>query len=133
MTFQFRLLGMLSYIIGAIVCTSFSQRSLTNPNNIESLLKGAYNQTIIYDSVNVFTTAFADTKGNVWFATTKKGNFKYDRKPFSNFTTGNGLCGNQLRAILEDRDGMLCFGTEKGLCKMKEGKFENISIPLDDS
>jgi len=56
-----------------------------------------------------------DRKGNLWFATTSNGVYRYDGKTFKNFTTKDGLNSNAIFSILEDKKGNIWFGTDKGL------------------
>ena len=56
-----------------------------------------------------------DRKGNLWFATTADGVYRYDGKAFTNFTTKDGLNSNGVFAIYEDKKGNIWFGTDKGL------------------
>ena len=57
-----------------------------------------------------------DRKGNLWFATTADGVFRYDGQYFTHFTTKDGLNSDNTFAIYEDRKGKIWFGTDKGLC-----------------
>ncbi|MGB0390501.1 MAG: ligand-binding sensor domain-containing protein [Salibacteraceae bacterium] len=85
-----------------------------------------------YNSGDVVTKGFSDKEGNMWFSTTQEGIFKYDGKSFTNYTVEDGLCGNQVWTILEDKDGLMWFGTESGLCKFNGKIFETIPIPKDN-
>lgn len=57
-----------------------------------------------------------DSKGNYWFGSDQEGVCLFDGKSLTYFTTENGLCGNQIRAIKEDTDGEIWFETNKGIC-----------------
>ena len=85
-----------------------------------------------YNSGDVVTKGYLDNSGNMWFTTTQEGIFKYDGKSFINYTVEDGLCGNQVWAILEDKEGLLWFGTGNGLCKFNGKSFETITIPKDN-
>ncbi|MFN8346324.1 MAG: two-component regulator propeller domain-containing protein [Spirosomataceae bacterium] len=63
-----------------------------------------------------------DRKGNLWFATTADGVFRYDGTYFTNFTTKDGLNSNGVFAIYEDKKGNIWFGTDKGVSRF-DGKF----------
>ena len=58
-----------------------------------------------------------DKKGNLWFATTADGVFRYDGTSFTQFTTKDGLNSNGVFAIFEDKKGIIWFGTDKGLSR----------------
>ena len=84
-----------------------------------------------YSSGDVVTKGYLDNSGNMWFTTTQEGVFKYDGNSFINYTVEDGLCGNQVWTILEDKDGLMWFGTGSGLCKFNGITFETIPIPKD--
>jgi len=89
------------------------------------------NEPYEYNSGDVVTKGYLDDSGNMWFSTTQEGVFKYDGKSFTQYTVKDGLCGNQVWAIIEDQDGLMWFGTESGLCKFNGKSFETIPIPND--
>jgi ligand-binding sensor domain-containing protein len=71
-----------------------------------------------------------DKAGNLWFATTENGLYKYDGKSFSQFLVTNGLNSNNIYCILEDKDGKIWIGTAAGLCLYDGKTFARIQIPL---
>ena len=71
-----------------------------------------------------------DRSGNLWCGTQFGGLSRYDTRQdgdrqdggrqngaFTNFSTEDGLAGNSVHAILEDRQGHLWFGTENGVSR----------------
>ncbi len=100
----------------------------SNQQNVEELVDKK-NEPIKYNSGDVVTKGYLDSSGNMWFSTTQEGIFKYDGKSFTNYTIEDGLCGNQVWSILEDKNGLLWFGTANGLCKFNGKTFESIPIP----
>jgi len=69
-----------------------------------------------------------DRKGDLWFGTWGEGVSRYearradgadgpDGKEFATFTTEEGLAGNRVLSILEDREGHLWFGTHRGVVR----------------
>lgn len=81
---------------------------------------------------NVVNRGFLDSKGNMWFTTTKEGIFRYDGTSFTNFTEADGLCSNDVSAIIEDKDGTLWLGTRMGLCSFNGKTFHHIPIPKNE-
>jgi ligand-binding sensor domain-containing protein len=71
-----------------------------------------------------------DRKGNLWFATTADGVYRYDGKAFTNFTTKNGLNSNGIFAMYEDKNGVIWFGTDKGLCRFDGKTFSPVPISM---
>jgi ligand-binding sensor domain-containing protein len=101
------------------------------PNENETISAGQ--PKLIHHSANVGDNvhgSLQDKKGNLWFITTGDGVYKYDGKSFSQFTTANGLNGNMVYCILEDKDGKIWIGTDSGLCLYDEKTFAKIQIPI---
>ncbi len=86
-----------------------------------------------YGAGDVVNRGYLDSSGNMWFTTLKEGVFKYDGKNFTNISTKDGLCSNVVNAVLEDKKGVMWFGTAKGLCSYDGKHFVNISLPQNDT
>lgn len=86
-----------------------------------------------YGAGDVVHRGYLDKSGNMWFATSKEGVFKYDGKTFKNLTVKDGLCSNVINAVMEDRNGIMWFGTAKGLCSYDGENFINIPLPQENS
>jgi len=68
-----------------------------------------------------------DRRGAFWFAT-NKGLVKYDGSVIAKFDAENGLPDNDVKAILEARDGeTLWFGTYGGLARLKNNQFDRFT------
>lgn len=61
--------------------------------------------------------AFEDSRGVLWFGTMNKGVARYDGKALTYLTEKDGLCGNTIVNIVEDKDGALWFSGHTGVCK----------------
>lgn len=70
-----------------------------------------------------------DKDGNVWFSISGEGVYRYDGKLFTNFTTKDGLCNNDVGAIIQDRAGNILLGTKNGICKYDGNKFTKYPVP----
>lgn len=72
------------------------------------------------------TTVWAiknDSRGNIWVAS-GRGLFKFrDDKLVAKYTTAEGLPGDDIKVIYEDRGGALWFGTYDGLVKFENERF----------
>ena len=99
-----------------------------NDPNIEKTIEH-YN----YRAGDVVKKAYLDKAGNMWFATTKEGVFKYDGETFTNISVKDGLCSNMVEAIIEDKEGIIWFGTAKGLCSYDGDNFVNIPLPKENT
>jgi ligand-binding sensor domain-containing protein len=61
--------------------------------------------------------AFEDSRGVLWFGTMNKGVARYDGKALTYLTEADGLCGNTIASIAEDKHGAMWFGGHTGVCK----------------
>ncbi|MBN4056705.1 hypothetical protein JYU19_00160 [bacterium AH-315-J21] len=87
------------------------------------------NKTTTYGAGDIVTCGLLDNAGNLWFGTTTEGAYRYDGKSFSRFTELEGLCNNEIWSILEDKDGVIWFGTADGLCSYDGENFTHVPIP----
>jgi ligand-binding sensor domain-containing protein len=55
-------------------------------------------------------TYLEDSKGNMWFGLDGYGLVKYNGIDFTQYTTVDGLCSNNVSALAEDKDGNLWIG-----------------------
>jgi ligand-binding sensor domain-containing protein len=63
---------------------------------------------------------YQDRMGNYWFGTLEYGIARYDGKDLTYFTTEDGLAGNQINAIAEDKAGNLWLATMDGVSKIDQ-------------
>lgn len=88
-----------------------------------------YTQPASLDN-NAFTTAFTDSKGNIWYGSdylndndiSIGGVWKFDGKTFTEFTKQNGLSNTSAFMFLEDRNGAIWIGTRNTGLFRYEGK-----------
>jgi ligand-binding sensor domain-containing protein len=96
-----------------------------------------------------FFSVLEDRKGNFWFASIGSGVYYYDARlndgvgqgtslpagqaSFRNFTTGDGLAGNEVTNIYEDKTGAVWFGTGNGAsrydARLNDGVAQGKSLP----
>ena len=60
-------------------------------------------------------------KSNIWFST-NNGAIMYNGESFAHFTEKEGLSGNEVGKIIEDKNGNIWIATSKGV-SMYNGKF----------
>lgn len=70
-----------------------------------------------------------DKDGNIWFSIRGEGAYRYNGKSFTNFTTKDGLCNNDVSAIIQDSAGNILLGTKNGICKYDGNKFTKYPVP----
>jgi signal transduction histidine kinase/ligand-binding sensor domain-containing protein len=62
-----------------------------------------------------------DSRRNLWMGTDDQGAFLYrDSRTFEHFTfenTAGGLRSNHINAVFVDREGVVWFGTDRGVCR----------------
>jgi signal transduction histidine kinase/ligand-binding sensor domain-containing protein/DNA-binding response OmpR family regulator len=73
---------------------------------------------------NNATSAFEDSKGNIWQSTFFNGLYLYDKEKFTsikNYTEKDGLAQNTIANIKEDKSGNLWIKTFNGISKFDPG------------
>jgi signal transduction histidine kinase/ligand-binding sensor domain-containing protein len=66
---------------------------------------------------------YEDREGAYWFGTDGGGVVHYQNGTARQYTTQDGLAGNNTKVIIEDTDGGLWFGSYGGLTHFKDGRF----------
>ncbi len=77
------------------------------------------------------TSAFQDSKGNLWFGTIAKGIARYNGNTLRYFTTEDGLPSDRVISVCEDQVGVLWFATGHGISSLKDEKFTNYVVKED--
>ncbi|MEA5260958.1 two-component regulator propeller domain-containing protein [Arcicella aquatica] len=80
-------------------------------------------------SINV-AGIMEDKDGNIWFASSDKGVFRYDGKTIVNFNEKQGLGDNYGGGIAQDKLGNMWFTMKNGICKF-DGKTFTEYTPKD--
>ncbi|MFY7910683.1 MAG: ligand-binding sensor domain-containing protein [Emticicia sp.] len=101
-------------------CHSNAQNQVSHPKLI--IPPGTNQYAFIRSSLQ-------DKSGNMWFATSGAGVYRYDGKGFVNFTTKDGLNSNIVQCILEDFKGNIWVGTKDGVCRFDGKKFTDFALP----
>lgn len=70
---------------------------------------------------------FQDTRGHLWFGTNGDGVARYDGDALEYFSLDEGFGGVAVRAIVEDKESNLWFGTENGLTRYDGNSFVNFA------
>lgn len=79
------------------------------------------------EQIGQYVGVFQDSKGRYWFQTLEKGVAKYDGNELIYLTTKDGLPSNRIVSIVEDKNGILWFGTGAGISKYDGKTFTNFS------
>jgi ligand-binding sensor domain-containing protein len=81
--------------------------------------------TATYNPKYVFSI-LAAADGSVWAGTWGGGAARWDGKAWTNLTTKDGLAGNIVYSMAQERDGTLWFGTNQGLSRWDGKQFRNL-------
>ncbi|OJJ23164.1 hypothetical protein BKI52_02075 [marine bacterium AO1-C] len=107
-------------------CSSQEREVVTNKSD-KSVKKELGSQIGEY-----VTSAFEDSKGNLWFGTIQKGIARYDGVQLKYFTKEDGLPSNRVTSVTEDSNGIYWFNTGEGLSKFDGQKFTNFLVKKGD-
>jgi len=88
-----------------------------------SILDPQYNDEQIAEYV---VDVFEDQDGNIWMGTVQKGVAMYDGNTLKYYTPEDGICGNTISSIVQDKDGTIWFASHTGLCKYEAGEFATV-------
>jgi len=80
-----------------------------------------FNKNVILASSKVYNICI-DKDQNVWFGTNNNGLIMYSKNKFKIFTENDSLCYNTVRAIVQDKKGIIWIGTDRGLNHYINGK-----------
>ncbi|RUT73140.1 two-component regulator propeller domain-containing protein [Ancylomarina longa] len=81
------------------------------------------------NSPNVYQSIQKDKNGNLWCGANEndRGLNKYDGNSWTSFFASNGLAGNNIRDIKEDKYGNLWIATDAGLSRFDGSHFTNFT------
>lgn len=65
-----------------------------------------------------------DRRGDVWTGTLGSGLRRFDGTAWRDYTAADGLPGNHVFTLHRDKEGLLWVGTDRGLARMKDGRFQ---------
>lgn len=80
--------------------------------------KGGQSFSLFQELANInIAGIMEDSNGNIWFASSSKGVYRYDGKTITNIAEKEGLGENYAGGISEDKAGNIWFTMKKGICK----------------
>ncbi|MFV0389436.1 MAG: two-component regulator propeller domain-containing protein [Pyrinomonadaceae bacterium] len=74
----------------------------------------------------IFVATAEDRHGNLWFGTETKGLYRLFNGEITKYSTADGLPSIDISALLVTKDNTVLIGTQRGLVKYRNGKFEPI-------
>lgn len=66
--------------------------------------------------------------GSYWFGSDSQGAYRYDKKRIVRYSAEDGLAGNRIVGIQEDRTGAIYFTTNKGISKFDGQTFTTLPV-----
>ncbi len=69
-----------------------------------------------------------DREGTLWVGTYADGLYRVKDGQTTRLGMADGLLSESIWALLEDRDGVLWVGTAAGLSRLRQGRFEHVTI-----
>ncbi len=108
----------ISILLVSIYFTSCNGQTSTNQtkNNTNSTSKTEQHPKIVRTQgtqSEVVVCQLLDKDGNLWFSIRGGGVYRYDEVSFTNFTIKDGLCNNNVVAIIQDKLGNILLGTNR--------------------
>lgn len=87
-------------------------------------------QCVLKANVNSLHESTKVSSNSLWVGSYGDGVFLMDKSTYKtiNFSTENGLSNNNINGILEDENGKIWLGTEKGICSIDPSGFYNIDV-----
>lgn len=73
------------------------------------------------------TGIMEDNTGNIWFASSDKGVFRYDGKAINNITEKEGLGNNYAGGMVQDKTGNFWFTMKDGICRYDGKTFTSLT------
>ncbi len=70
--------------------------------------------------------------GDMWFATTGEGVYRYNGKGFVQYTQKDGLSSNTVYSMIEDSIGTIWFGTENGAGRYDGKSLASVPFTFDN-
>ncbi len=77
-------------------------------------------------------TIYQDEQGNHWFGSDQGGVTRFDGQKLVRFTSKDGLAGNRVTAIQQDKRGALYFTTENGISRFDGRRFSTLKPTVID-
>ncbi len=77
---------------------------------------------------NYVFSILAAADGSIWAGTWGGGVGRWDGKAWTNYTARQGLAGNIVYSMAQDKAGVLWFGTNRGLSRYDGHGFKNLGV-----
>ena len=107
---------------------AFSGLALGMAGSPDTMAINLSTSQLMMDSlITPYGISFKTETGAFWISSPGKGLSQYDSSGFINFTTTNGLAGNVVYTVYQDREGFIWFGTDSGISKYDGNKFINFT------
>jgi signal transduction histidine kinase/ligand-binding sensor domain-containing protein len=103
--------------VGTTVAGAFRYRN----GVFEQSLQNAGLHDAVYDILHA-------RDGSIWLGTRLEGVSRLKEEQLRVFTTADGLPSNLITRVIEDRSGVIWVGTQQGVARLVNGRFETVSF-----
>src|SRR5271165_5624462 len=117
--------------LSRMACTNDGGRSLIAiPGGIKEVVSGKIVANVVTNLPDVSdpTAMFRDRNGSLWIGTASRGLIHMHEGRTDRFTRPDGLSGNHVRTLFEDREGNVWVVTSEGLDRFREFAIPTISV-----
>lgn len=115
-------------ILFSILSTFYSCNGHNNTHNTQKALKQNTTNSNAIELDPKATVIYHDKKDNFWFASIKKGVYKYNGKNLTLFTSNDGLNSYRILSVQEDTSGNIYFDTPEGVYKYNGTNFITLEV-----
>src|ERR1041385_2209607 len=130
---KFKIMRLNTILLSSILAifSSSNKRSASQIEHNKSITGDTVSETA--DSILVI---FQDRNNNYWFGSNGHGVYRYvpsasvktGSKTFTHFSTEDGLSGNEVWEIKEDKWGNIFFNSWQGISKFDGQRFSTLSV-----
>lgn len=116
------------------LCFSLFSCQENQANSLSSNRSGSLGDTVNALGNNIMVI-YHDSKGMYWFGSWETGLYTFDGKTLRHISQSQGLPGNRVEEIKEDKNGIIYVNTNKGLCKVvnKELKLIPVAVSMNST
>ncbi len=79
-------------------------------------------------TVGVIAAIASDREGNIWIGSNTEGLARLRKDQFLGYTTADGVPGESVLSLLQDRNNNVWAGTNAGLSVFRDGQFHSVPI-----
>lgn len=109
------------------ILTSCNGQSYNSKENADQFEEQFVKGDTVKELGNNIMLIYQDKKNNYWFGSWEDGLYRYDGKTILHFTMKDGLPGNRIDDIKEDKSGIIYFNNSGKIVKFDGQNFTKVS------